>query len=135
MPGALQGGSVPEGMPFPMTDEVNYKILKLLEENPNLSQRELAKSMGISLGKANYCLQALIQKGLVKARNFSNSKSKRAYFYILTPKGIEEKATITVRFLKHKLREYEALKNEIEALQKETEGLANQSEPHKEQKG
>lgn len=126
---ALQGGSVPEGMKKSlMTDEVNYKILKLIEENPNMSQRELAQSLGISLGKANYCLQALIQKGLVKARNFSNSKSKRAYLYILTPKGIEEKAVITVRFLRHKLKEYEELKGEIEALQREADGLHTQQE-------
>lgn len=108
------------------TDEYRYKILKLVESRPELSQRELAEELGISLGKVNFCLKALVQVGLVKASNFRNNKNKMAYMYLLTPKGIEEKAAITLRFLKYKLQEYEALQEEIEELRREaaTEGEA-----------
>lgn len=102
-----------------MDEETSYKLLKLLEERPNLSQRDLARMMGISLGKVNYCLKALVGKGMVKARNFYNSNNKSAYAYLLTAKGIEEKAEITMRFLKRKLTEYEELQHEIEELRKE----------------
>lgn len=101
------------------TDELHYKIYKQLDTNPKLSQRELAESLGVSLGKANYCLRALITKGLVKARNFRKSNNKLAYMYLLTPKGIEEKACLTSRFLKYKLMEYESLKKEIAELQRD----------------
>ena len=103
-----------------LTDEHRYKILKLIESNPSISQRELAQHLGISLGKVNFCLKALIDVGLLKATNFRNSKNKLAYMYLLTPKGVEERASITLRFLKHKVQEYEALQAEIEALRKET---------------
>ena len=102
-----------------MDDSTNYHLLKTLESNPELTQRELAREMGISLGKANYCLRALTDKGLVKARNFRNSRNRSAYAYFLTPKGMEEKARVTCRFLKRKLREYEELKQEIEELRRE----------------
>jgi len=102
-----------------MSEEIRYKILKILSENPDISQRELAEHVGVSLGKTNYCLQALKEKGLVKARNFKNNPDKRRYFYVLTPKGIEEKATVTARFLKRKMAEYETLKTEIEELKRE----------------
>lgn len=102
-----------------LTDEYRYKILKELEANPEVSQRELASGLGISLGKANFCIQALIKKGFVKARNFRNSQNKKAYIYFLTPKGIEEKASITLQFLKYKMAEYQTLKTEIENLQRE----------------
>lgn len=102
-----------------LTDEYRYKILKQLENNPEISQRELAKGLGVSLGKANFCIQALIEKGLIKARNFRNSQNKKAYMYYLTAKGIEEKASITLQFLKFKMAEYQALKSEIELLQHE----------------
>jgi EPS-associated MarR family transcriptional regulator len=102
-----------------LTDEYRYKILKLVESNPSISQRELAEQLGISLGKANFCLKALINVGLLKATNFRNNKNKLAYMYLLTPTGIEEKALITVRFLKYKLNEYEALQTEIEELRRE----------------
>lgn len=102
-----------------LTDETRYKILKLIEANPQMSQREIAKELGISLGKANYCLKALIAKGTLKASNFRNSQNKLAYLYKLTPKGIEEKASITSRFLKIKMREYESLQSEIEQLRQE----------------
>lgn len=104
-----------------LTDEYRYKILKLIESNPSISQRELAQQLGISLGKANFCLKALMEKGLLKVTNFRNSKNKLAYMYFLTPRGIEEKASITVHFLKYKIAEFEALKLEIEMLRKEAD--------------
>ena len=102
-----------------LSDEYRYKILKRLEANPEISQRELAEDLGISLGRANYCIQALVEKGLVKANNFRNSKNKKGYAYLLTPRGIEEKAKITVQFLKIKIAEHEALKKEIKGLREE----------------
>lgn len=108
---------------FMLTDEYRYKILKLVAANPEISQRQLARELGISLGKTNYCLKALAEKGLVKATNFRNSNNKLAYLYKLTPRGIEDKATITSRFLKAKMSEYEALKTEIEALRSEVIAL------------
>lgn len=103
----------------PETQETHLKVMRLIEANPELTQRGLATELGISLGKANYCLKALINKGLVKANNFKNSANKRAYLYILTPKGIETKTRISVRFLQRKIEEYEALKQEIEKLKSE----------------
>ena len=102
-----------------LSDEYRYKILKYLEANPEMSQRELAGVLGISLGRVNYCVQALIEKGLVKANNFRNSKNKKGYAYLLTPKGIEDKAKITVQFLKIKLAEHEVLTKEIKSLREE----------------
>ena len=102
-------------------DPHHYKLLKLIEANPAIQQREMAKAMGVSLGKANYCLQALVQKGLVKMDNFRRSDNKLAYSYLLTPTGIEEKARLTVSFLKNKLAEYEAIRSEIEELRHEAE--------------
>lgn len=102
-----------------LDDETRYRILKALEADPQASQRRIADELGISLGRVNYCLQALIRKGLVKANNFRNSDNKRAYLYLLTPRGIEEKARVTARFLRVKLDEYELLKREIEELQHE----------------
>ena len=106
-----------------MPEDTHYKVLKILEHNPQVSQRELANELGVSLGKANYCLKALIEKGLVKANNFKNSANKLAYFYVLTPRGIEAKAKISVRFLQRKMEEYEALGEEIEQLKREQDGL------------
>ncbi|MES1986716.1 MAG: MarR family EPS-associated transcriptional regulator [Pseudomonadota bacterium] len=106
-----------------LTDEYRYKILKLVEAKPEISQRELAKSLGISLGKANFCLRALIEKGFLKATNFRNSQNKLAYMYLLTPNGIEEKSSITLRFLKIKMQEYELLKAEISLLVQETKSV------------
>jgi EPS-associated MarR family transcriptional regulator len=105
--------------------EIHLKVLRLLEQNPDVTQRALAEHLGVSLGKANYCLQALIARGFVKARNFHNSNNKRAYLYILTPKGIEEKSRISVTFLKRKIHEYEQLKKEIAQLQFEVNGRKN----------
>lgn len=86
-----------------------------------MSQRDLAVAMGVSLGKTNYCIKALLDKGLIKMQNFRNSQNKLAYAYLLTPAGVEEKASITVRFLKYKVQEYERLRAEIVELQRETE--------------
>ncbi|MCC5797751.1 MAG: MarR family EPS-associated transcriptional regulator [Methylophaga sp.] len=108
-----------------LTDEYRYKILKLVEENPEISQREIAKALGISLGKTNFCLKALIEKGVLKANNFRNSKNKLAYIYKLTPQGIEEKASVTMRFLKQKMKQYETLKTEIELLKSDIAEPAN----------
>ncbi|HXO66315.1 MAG TPA: MarR family EPS-associated transcriptional regulator [Steroidobacteraceae bacterium] len=99
-----------------LPEELRYKLLKILGPNPQLSQRELAQQLGMSLGKVNYCLRALIDKGWVKAANFKNSRNKSAYMYLLTPRGLEEKAWLTTRFLQIKMREYEALKHEIEQI-------------------
>ena len=99
--------------------EIHLKVLRHLEEHPDVTQRELARHLGVSLGKANYCLKALIDRGLIKASNFKNSNNKSAYAYLLTPRGIEEKAQITLRFLKRKMGEYEQLKNEIAELERE----------------
>lgn len=105
-----------------MLDETtHYGLLKTIEENPGLSQRDLAKQLGVSLGKVNFCLNALVEKGSVKINNFRNSENKLAYAYLLTPRGVEEKARITVQFLKFKVQEYERLKREIEELQREAE--------------
>jgi EPS-associated MarR family transcriptional regulator len=108
-----------------LTDEYRYRILKLLENNPAASQREIARELGVSLGRVNYCLQALVEKGLIKVNNFRQNESKRAYLYFLTPKGMKEKARVTVRFLKLKLDEYESVKREVAELQREA-GKPNQ---------
>jgi EPS-associated MarR family transcriptional regulator len=97
----------------------HYRILRELERDPQVSQRRLAEELGVSVGKINYCLKALIDRGLVKANNFRNSQNKRAYLYVLTPKGITEKARNTLRFLQRKTAEYEALRKEIERLRRE----------------
>jgi EPS-associated MarR family transcriptional regulator len=109
-----------------LTDEYRYKILKILEANPEISQRDLARELDISLGRANFCLKALIEKGLLKATNFKNSQNKLAYMYLLTPRGIEEKSKITAEFLKVKLQEYATLENEIAALREESKLLEKQ---------
>ena len=102
-----------------LTDEYRIKILRILEQDPDISQRDLARNLGISLGRANFCLQALIDKGWIKVNNFKNSNNKKAYMYLLTRRGIAEKARVTARFLDRKVAEYEALKREIEQLQRE----------------
>ncbi len=93
--------------------------MRLLEGNPDMTQRELAQSLGVSVGSVNYCLNALVDKGWVKMKNFAYSKNKFGYIYVLTPSGLAEKALITQRFLQRKMDEYEQLKAEIEALKSE----------------
>ena len=102
-------------------NEAHYRLLRLLESKSNLTQRELAREMGVSLGKVNYCVSALIEKGWVKARNFQNNNNKLSYAYLLTPSGIEQKATITLHFLRRKMDEYESLKKEIAELRREVD--------------
>ena len=99
-----------------MQDEIHLKVLRLLQDSPQINQREMAEALGVSLGKTNYCLKALMDKGYVKMQNFMSSHNKLAYSYLLTPSGIREKAQLTTQFLKRKVEEYEALQLEIEAL-------------------
>lgn len=94
--------------------------MRLLQENPDLTQRELAEKLGVSVGGLNFCLKALMEKGLVKMQNFTTSKNKFGYVYVLTPRGIAEKANLTTSFLKRKMAEYDALKEEIETLKRES---------------
>jgi EPS-associated MarR family transcriptional regulator len=101
---------------------MHYKLMRLLDANPQMSQRDIARELGISLGKANYCLRALIAKGWIKAANFTNSQNKSAYMYLLTPRGLEEKAGLTARFLQAKMQEYETLRAEIKQIRREAKG-------------
>jgi EPS-associated MarR family transcriptional regulator len=103
-----------------MTTETDLKILKHIESTPHISQRKLAEELDVSLGKVNYCVKALIDKGLVKAGNFKRSLDKMAYLYLLTPQGIEEKAKLTASFLKRKIAEHEKITQEIEQLKRDT---------------
>lgn len=102
-----------------LQEDVRFRVLRLLQENPEMSQRDLAATVGISVGSTHYLLSALVEKGLVKFGNFSAADDKRRYAYILTPKGVAEKAALTGRFLRRKLEEFEALQAEIETLQDE----------------
>lgn len=103
-----------------MRDEARFQILRLLHDNPSLTQRELGGKLGISLGAVNYCLRALIERGLVKAGNFQRHPDKLGYAYLLTPAGIAERTSLTRRFLSRKIEEYEALRLEIETLERES---------------
>ncbi len=96
--------------------DVHFRVLHLLEEEPELTQRELAKKLGISLGGVNYCLKALINIGHIKAGNFNKNPNKSIYLYLLTPQGIAEKSKLTADFLKRKMVEYYALKKEIDSI-------------------
>lgn len=102
-------------------EDVDFRALRLLQSNPEMSQRELARALGVSLGGTNYCLKALITKGWIKMQNFSHSRNKLGYVYVLTPRGIARKAELAGRFLKRKMEEYEALSAEIASLRDETE--------------
>lgn len=115
--------------PMNVSEEMRYRMLKYVDEHPDASQRQLATELGMSLGKANYCLRALIEKGLVKARNFKNSNNKSAYAYFLTPTGIEEKVSVTYAFLRRKMLEYDHLKGEIEQLTAECDALGGEGQP------
>src|SRR5690625_3993837 len=107
-----------------LTDEIRYRLLKRLEQDPEISQRELAREFGVSLGKINYCLRALVGKGWIKAVKFTNSPNKRGDLYELTPRGLEAKTRLTFEFLRVKQAEYEAMKAEIEVLQREARQYA-----------
>ena len=102
-----------------LQEDTNFRVLRLLQENPDLTQRELAEHLGVSVGGLNYCLKALMEKGWVKMQNFAHAKNKFGYVYILTPHGMAEKAALTSKFLKRKMEEYEALRAEIESLSSE----------------
>jgi EPS-associated MarR family transcriptional regulator len=104
----------------PLHNESHLKVLRLLEADSGLSQRELSEALGVSLGKTNYCIHALLDKGLIKMQNFRNSHNKLSYAYLLTPAGFAAKADLTTSFLKIKVREYEALRREIEQLRRES---------------
>lgn len=108
--------------PKSIDPDVHFRVLHFLEEEPKLTQRELAQRLGISLGGANYCLKALIEIGHIKAGNFSKNTNKSVYLYLLTPQGIAEKAKLTAGFLKRKLAEYQALKKEIESVRSNLKG-------------
>lgn len=102
-------------------EESHLKVLRLIESNPRMSQRDLAVAMGVSLGKTNYCIKALLDKGLIKMQNFRNSQNKLAYAYLLTPLGVEQKTCMMADFIKHKVQEYERLHMEIAELKRESE--------------
>ena len=104
-----------------LQEDTYFRVLRLLQDNPDMTQREIAQSLGLSTSGLNYCLKALIDKGWVKVHNFSQSKNKFGYIYVLTPQGMAEKLFLTSRFLKRKMSEYEALKAEIEGLQAEVD--------------
>ena len=108
-----------------LQEDTYFRVLRLLQGNPDLTQREIAEKLGLSTSGLNYCLNALIDKGWVKVHNFSQSKNKFGYIYVLTPQGISEKISLTGRFLKRKLNEYETLKGEIQGLQVEIENSLN----------
>lgn len=103
------------------SEDLHFRVLKLLQDHPDLSQRELAARLGVSNGKLHYCMKALIDKGLVKLGNFAQSKHHLGYAYLLTPAGIRQKAAMTSDFLRRKMAEYEALQAEIAALQAEVQ--------------
>jgi len=99
-----------------LTSELQFRVMRLLEANPQTNQRELSKSLGVSLGGINYCLNALAARGSIKIQNFRNNKNKWVYAYLLTPQGLAEKTALTGSFLKRKMQEYQKLKEEIESL-------------------
>ena len=100
-------------------EEIQFEVLRRLHQTPQVSQRALAKDLGVGLGTINFCFQALVEKGLVKMQNFSQSKNKLRYAYLLTPAGVTEKSKLTAEFLKRKVAEYETLQAEIEKLKAE----------------
>lgn len=108
-----------------LREDVQFRLLRLLKDNPEMSQRELARKVGVSTGGIHYVLNALLDKGLVKLGNFTAAEDKRRYAYLLTPKGVSEKAALTQRFLARKRAEFVALKEEIEALEQEAGGGAD----------
>ena len=107
-----------------LQEDTYFRVMRILQENPDLTQRELAEKVGMSAGGLNYCLKALIEKGLVKMKNFASSKNKFGYVYVLTPSGIAEKAAITHRFLQRKVEEFQALEAAIDALRQEAASAA-----------
>ena len=107
-----------------LQEDTNFRVLRMLQDNPDMTQREIAEKLGVSTSGLNYCLNALIDKGYLKVQNFSQSKNKFGYIYVLTPQGIAEKAQLTSRFLRRKMAEYDALRAEIESLHTESNSPA-----------
>ena len=105
-----------------ISEDTRFRVLRVLEQNPDFTQRQIARELGVTLGGVNYCLKALAGKGQVKIQNFSASGNKIRYVYVLTPKGLAERAALAGRFLQRKMAEYEALKAEIAGLRREQEG-------------
>jgi len=116
-------------------DDTSFKILSAIAKSPPHSQRSLSQTIGMSLGSVNFCLNALIKKGLVKVENFKNNDNKLAYAYLLTPKGVREKSKLTAKFLRYKMQEYERLHEEIFALEAELEEMAKTEKTAREAKG
>ena len=106
--------------------DIRLDLLRRLESNPEYTQRELSQEMGVSLGKVNYCMKKLTEKGFLKLTNFSHSSNKMVYTYLLTPQGIEQKARLTTSFLKRKIEEFEMLRGEISKLKLDVEEMANE---------
>lgn len=104
-----------------MVNEDGFRLLRLIESSPEISQREISKKSSLSLGKVNYCLKSLSEKGLIKIKRFSRSERKVGYIYVLTPEGIKTKSLMTIDFLRQKLAEYEVLQDEITSLKNELE--------------
>jgi EPS-associated MarR family transcriptional regulator len=118
-----RGHTLSDSKSINLESEEVIKLLREIKRTPEMTQRELSSSLGISLGKVNFLIKALVLKGFIKANNFKNSNNKAAYFYLLTPRGLEEKTRITYHFLIKKIQEYEKLKEEIQALEKEIESI------------
>lgn len=115
-----------------LREDTHFRVLRLLQDNPEMSQRDLAEAVGVSVGGMHYVMRALIEKGWIKLGNFSAAEDKRRYAYILTPQGLAQKATLTRRFLARKMAEYEALTAEIESIREELgEGVDDGSETDK----
>ena len=122
---------MPNIRPPQKSEDLNFRVLRFVEEYPDRSQREISRALGLSLGGVNYCLKALIDKGLIKIENFRTSSNKLGYLYVLTPQGIAERAALTNRFLRRKLAEYEALKAEIEAMRRYADAGDLPEDPNK----
>ena len=122
---ASQSPKLPMNRANAISEDTRFRVLHLLEENPHASQREIATALGLSLGGVNYCLRALVGKGLLKIQNFRKSGKKLGYLYLLTPEGIFEKTHLTEAFLRRKMSEYEALREEIEAVRSSIDSANN----------
>ena len=107
-------------------EDTYFRVMRILQDNPDLTQRELAEKLDVSVGGLNYCINALMDKGWVKMQNFQNSKNKFKYVYLLTPQGIAEKVALTSRFLERKMQEYETLKAEIKSLHRDVKSASKQ---------
>ena len=109
-----------------LSEDVHFRVLRALNESPELSQRQIAKDLGVSLGVINFCVQALVEKGQIKIKNFRSSSNKLRYAYVLTPSGVAQRVQLTASFLKRKIAEYEALKAEIAAVESELQDTEQQ---------